>query len=150
LVSYFYHFSKILYNFSKSGRKRKRERMNSNGLKSAQYGPRPGESMSARACEVSFAQRTLAFQITDKESCALFTCVSNNCTEAPPFLFLRKVRSLTTDSGAVAPASLYRLENAMTRPLRCSTPNSTLGKTNPSTNCRVLAQNLSIHGDGAN
>jgi hypothetical protein len=54
------------------------------------------------------------------------------------------------DGGAVAPASLYRLENATTRPLRCSTPNSTLGDTNPSTNCEVLAQNLSVHDDGAN
>jgi hypothetical protein len=54
------------------------------------------------------------------------------------------------DGGAVAPASLYWLENATTRPLRCLTPNSTLDETNPSTNCEVLAQNLSVHGDGAN
>jgi hypothetical protein len=54
------------------------------------------------------------------------------------------------DGGAVAPARLYRQENTMIRPLRCSTPNSTLGDTNPLTNCQVLAQNLSVRGDGAN
>jgi hypothetical protein len=122
--------------------------MNSNRLKPARYGPRPGENAPARARGVSFAQRTPAFQTTNKESCVLFTCVADNCTEAPPFLFLRKVRSPTTDGGAVTPASLHRPENAITRFLHCSTPNSTLGDTNPSTNFEVLAQNLSIHGDG--
>jgi hypothetical protein len=34
--------------------------------------------------------------------------------------------------------------------LTWSTSNSTLGDPNPSTNYRVLAQNLSVHGDGAN
>jgi hypothetical protein len=53
------------------------------------------------------------------------------------------------DGGAVAPASLYRPENATTMPLRCSTPNSTLGDTNFSLNCEILAHNPSVHGDGA-
>jgi hypothetical protein len=54
------------------------------------------------------------------------------------------------DGGAVAPMSLYQLENATTMPLHCSTPNSTLGDTNFSLNCGVLAHNPSVHGDGAN
>jgi hypothetical protein len=49
----------------------------------------------------------------------------------------------------VAPASLYRLENAMTGAQVWPTPNSTLNNTNPSSNCKVLAQKLSVHGDGA-
>jgi hypothetical protein len=150
LVSYFYHFSRIVYNFSKPGRKRKRERMNSNGLKPARYGPRPGETHHARARVGSFTQKTSAFWTSSKEPRALFTCVSDIYTEAPPFLFLRKVRSPTTDGGAVAPVSLYRPENATTRPLRCSTPNYTLGDTNPSTNCTKLAQSMSAHDDGEN
>jgi hypothetical protein len=51
LVSYFYHFSRIVYNFSKPGRKRKRKRMNSKRLKPARTGPRTGK----RARGVRFA-----------------------------------------------------------------------------------------------
>jgi hypothetical protein len=58
LVSYFYHFSIIFYGFPKSGRKRKRKKMNSDGLKLAQFGPHTGESAPARARGVHFAQRT--------------------------------------------------------------------------------------------
>jgi hypothetical protein len=108
------------------------------------------EKRVARARCVIFAQWTLTFQTTNKESCALFTCVSDNCTEAPPFLFLRKVRSPTTDGGAVAPTSLYRPEHAKAKLLTWSKSNSTSGNPNPSTNCEVLAQNFSAHGDGAN
>jgi hypothetical protein len=60
LVSYFYHFSIISYEFSKSVQKRKRKKMNSNGLKLASVGPRPGKCTSARARVARFAQRTLA------------------------------------------------------------------------------------------
>jgi hypothetical protein len=50
----------------------------------------------------------------------------------------------------VAPAILYRSENSMTgAPVRL-TPNSTLNDHNPSINYKVLAPNLSIHGDSAN
>jgi hypothetical protein len=56
------------------------------------------------------------------------------------------VRSPTTDGGAVAPASLYRPENAMTGAQVWSPPNSTL---NNSRNCEVLAQKFYAHGDGA-
>jgi hypothetical protein len=51
------------------------------------------------------------------------------------------------DSGAVAPASPYRPENAMIgAPVRL-TPNSTYNDHNPSSNCKVLASNRSAHGD---
>jgi hypothetical protein len=77
--------------------------------------------------------------------------VSLTFTDRPfPFLFLHKSRSPTVDGGAVAPASLYRPENAKTGPLVRLTPNSTLGDTNPSTNCTIWAWNLSVHGDGDN
>jgi hypothetical protein len=59
-VSYFYHFSMISYDFPKSDRKRKRKKMNSDGLKLAQVSPCIGESALASARGVSFAQRTLA------------------------------------------------------------------------------------------
>jgi hypothetical protein len=61
LVSYFYHFFIIFYEFPKSGRKRKKKRMNSDGLKLAQTGPHTGESAPAHARGVHFAQRTLLF-----------------------------------------------------------------------------------------
>jgi hypothetical protein len=44
LIPYFYHFSRISYKFPKPGRKRKRKRMNSNGLKSAQISPSTEET----------------------------------------------------------------------------------------------------------
>jgi hypothetical protein len=50
----------------------------------------------------------------------------------------------------MSPASLYRPEYANAKLLTWSTPNSTPGDPNPSTNFKVLAQNLSVHGDGAN
>jgi hypothetical protein len=49
LVPYLYHFSRISYEFPKPGRKRKREGMNSNGLKPARTGPRKGKRDSARS-----------------------------------------------------------------------------------------------------
>jgi hypothetical protein len=51
----------IFYEFSKSGRKIKRKKMNSDGLKLAQVGPRTGESALARARGVHFVERTLLF-----------------------------------------------------------------------------------------
>jgi hypothetical protein len=47
LVSHFYHFFMISYEFPKSGRKRKKKKVNSNGLKLAQVGPRTRESAPA-------------------------------------------------------------------------------------------------------
>jgi hypothetical protein len=73
--------------------------VNSGGLNLARVGPHTGESAPARALGVHFAQRTLAFQITSKESCALFTRVTNICTGAPPFLFLYKPKSPTSNGG---------------------------------------------------
>jgi hypothetical protein len=49
----------IFYEFPKSGRKRKRKKVNSTRLKLAQAGPRTGENAPARARGVHFAQRTL-------------------------------------------------------------------------------------------
>jgi hypothetical protein len=60
LVSYFYHFSITFYEFPKSDRKRKRKKVNSDGLKLAQVSPHTGESALALARGVRFAQRTLA------------------------------------------------------------------------------------------
>jgi hypothetical protein len=54
------------------------------------------------------------------------------------------------DGGAVAPASLYRPDNAMTGAQVWLIPNSTHNDHNPSINCKVLAHNLFVHGDGAN
>jgi hypothetical protein len=54
------------------------------------------------------------------------------------------------DGGAVAPASLYWPENATTGAQVWLTPNSTRNDYYPSNNCKVLAPNLSIHGDSAN
>jgi hypothetical protein len=60
------------------------------------------------------------------------------------------LRSLTEDGGAVAPASQYWPENATTDALVWLTPNSTLNDHYPSINCKVLAPNLSVHGDSTN
>jgi hypothetical protein len=54
------------------------------------------------------------------------------------------------DGGAVAPVSLYRPDNATTDAPVWLTPNSTHNNHNPSINCKVLAHNLSVHGDGTN
>jgi hypothetical protein len=53
LVSYFYHFSRIFYKFSKPGRKRKGKMINSDGLKPAHY-----QAKRARARAGDFAQRS--------------------------------------------------------------------------------------------
>jgi hypothetical protein len=50
-------FSRIFYEFSKPGRKRKREGMNSNGLKPARASPRTGKHARARAHVGQYAQR---------------------------------------------------------------------------------------------
>jgi hypothetical protein len=54
------------------------------------------------------------------------------------------------DGGAVAPASLYRPNNATTGAQVWLTPNSTPNDHYPSINCKVLAPNLSVHGDSTN
>ena len=53
------------------------------------------------------------------------------------------------DGGVVAPASMYRPRYAMTGALEWLTPNSTPNNHFPSTNFKVLAPNLSAHGDSA-
>jgi hypothetical protein len=124
--------------------------VNSGGLNLARVSPYTGERAPARARGVHFAQRTLAFQITSKESCALFTRVTDNCIKVLHFLFLRELRSPTVDGGAVAPASPYLPQNAMIDALMRLTPNSTYNDHNPSSNCKVLASNRSAHGDSTN
>jgi hypothetical protein len=54
------------------------------------------------------------------------------------------------DSGAMAPASLYRLRYAMTGVLEQLTPNSTPNNHFPSINCANPGRNLSVHNDGGN
>jgi hypothetical protein len=54
------------------------------------------------------------------------------------------------DGGAGTPMSPYRPENATAKLLRCTTPNSIPNDHFPSLNCKVLAYNHSVHGDGAN
>jgi hypothetical protein len=51
------------------------------------------------------------------------------------------VRSPTVDGGAVAPASLYRPDNATTGTPVWLTPNSTNNDHNPSINCKIPATN---------
>jgi hypothetical protein len=69
------------------------------------------------------------------------------CVEALHFLILHELKSPTEDGGAAAPASQDRPENAMTVALERLTPNSTPNNHYPSTNFKVLAPNLSAHGD---
>jgi hypothetical protein len=147
LVSYFYHFSMIFYGFSKSGRKRKRESINSNGLNLARAGPQ--QAKHARALP-GLHRGPWSFEKLVK-SPAHYLLVSLTFTPRPlPFLFLHTSRPPTVDGRAAAPASLYRPENAMTgAPVRL-TPNSAPNNHNPSINSGVLTLNCSVHGDGAN
>ena len=71
------------------------------------------------------------------------------CVEALHFLILHELKSPTEDGGAAAPVSQDRLKNAMTGALERLTPNSTPNNHYPSTNFKVLAPNLSTHGDNA-
>jgi hypothetical protein len=70
------------------------------------------------------------------------------CAEALHFLILHELKSPTEDGGAAAPVSQDRLKNAMTGALERLTPNSTPNNHYRSTNFKVLAPNLSAHGDG--
>jgi hypothetical protein len=107
-------------------------------------------NVPARARVARFAQRTLSIWKTHKESLELFLYVTNIHSLALPFLFLRRVRSPTMDGRAVAPASLYWPENTTTGAQVWLTPNSTPNDYYPSNNCKVLAPNLSVHGESAN
>jgi hypothetical protein len=130
--------------------KRKTKKVNSTGLKLAQIGPRTGESAPARAPAVCILHRgPSSFEKTSKESSPLFLCLTDICTKAPPFLFLRKVRSPIVDGGVVAPASLLRPKNTTAGLLVCSTPNSNPDDKNPSTNYTIPGRELPVHGDGA-
>jgi hypothetical protein len=65
-------------------------------------------------------------------------CVTDICVEVPPFLFLRKWRSMTMDGRATAPTSLYWPDNTTTGAQVWLTPNSIHNDYNPSINCNVL------------
>jgi hypothetical protein len=80
LVSCFWHFSRIFYGFFNPGRERKRERVNSGGLKLARVGPRTGKYARACAHVTGLAKRPLVNQITGEEPLATIHCLSNNCT----------------------------------------------------------------------
>jgi hypothetical protein len=69
------------------------------------------------------------------------------CAEALHFLIIRELKSPTEDDEAAAPASLYHPRYAMTVALEWLTPNLTPNNHYPSTNFKVLAPNLSAHGD---
>jgi hypothetical protein len=71
------------------------------------------------------------------------------CAEALHFLIPHELKSPTEDGGAATPVSQDRPENAMTCALERLTPNSTPKNHYPSTNFKVLAPNLSVHGDNA-
>jgi hypothetical protein len=88
LVSYFWHFSRIFYDFLNPGRKRKRERVNSGGLKLARVGPCTGKYARACAHVAGLAKRPLVNQRTSEEPLATIHCLSNNCTEVLRLLFL--------------------------------------------------------------
>jgi hypothetical protein len=104
----------------------------------------------ARALAVSTLHRGPWLFEKPVNSLAHCSCVPLTlCAEALHFLILRKLKSSTEDDGAAAPASLYRPRYAMTGALEWSTPNSTLNNHFPSTNFKVLAPNLSAHGDTA-
>jgi hypothetical protein len=98
LVSHFYHFLRISYNFPSLAVKRKGKRRNSDGLKPARTGPRTGKHAHARPrCQL--CKKALGLQITGEEPRVLFICVSDICSKAPALLFLRKPRSMTTNGG---------------------------------------------------
>jgi hypothetical protein len=140
LASHFYYFSMIYYEFPKSDRKRKRKMMNSDGLKLAQVGPRTGESAPAVS---GLHGGPWVFEKPLKRPLHYFS-VSLTFADRPfPFLFLHKSRSLTT-------AAEQWLQRACTGAQVCLTPNSTPNDHYPSINCKVLAPNLSVHGDSAN
>jgi hypothetical protein len=124
--------------------------MNSDGLKLAQDGPRIGESAPARARGVRFTEKTLAIWKTLKEPATLLLCLTDIHIKVPPISISSQHEIPDHGGGAATPASQDRPENATTTLLRCSTPNSTLGGTNPSLNYKVLAHNHSVHGGDGN
>jgi hypothetical protein len=150
LVSYFYHFSKISYEFSKSNRKRKIESMNSNGLKPARYGPYPGETCP-RAPALSNLHRDPGDLKKPIKSPVHYLLVSLTFTPRPlPFCFFAVLSPRWWTATSVSPTSLYRPENAMTGALVRLTPNSTYSDHNPSINCKIPAHNRSVHGGDGN
>jgi hypothetical protein len=95
ILSFFYNFLQ----FFKSGRKKKRKKEEQWWAETSPNRPTSRRNAPARARVGQFAQRPSGIWITGKESLTLFIYVSDVYTVAPPFLFLRKIRSPTTYGG---------------------------------------------------
>jgi hypothetical protein len=93
LVSYFYHFSIIFYGFPKSGRKRKRKSINSDGLNLDRASPIQAE----RARTGIFAQRPLTVRRTRKYSSLLFLCLTDISSKTHPLSILYNPRPSIVD-----------------------------------------------------
>ena len=125
---FFLSFSMISYEFPKSGRKRKRKKVNSNGLKLAQVGPRTGESAPAVS---SLHRGPWLFEKPLKRPLHYFS-VSLTFADRPfPFLFLHKSRSPTTVAeqwlrractGRITQRSALRYDRHLIQPLTTITP----------------------------
>ena len=128
--------------------KEKGKAINSDGINLARAGPREAERAPARPlCRICTGDPgDLKKPVNSPAHCYVSLTL---CVEALHFLILRELKSPTEDGGAAAPASLYRPRYAMTGALERLTPNSTPNNHYPSTNFKVLAPNLSTHGDNA-
>jgi hypothetical protein len=150
LVPYSYHFSIIFYGFPKSGRKRKRKKVNSTRLKLAQTGPCKGESAPAHAPAVSILHRgPWSFEKPIKNPLHCFSVSLTSALRPLPFYFFTTPAPRRWTATSRSPASLYHPKYAMTGAPVWLTPNSTPNDHYPSINCKVLAPNLSAHGDSA-
>jgi hypothetical protein len=107
-----------------------------------------GESSPARALAVSIFHRgPWSFETLVNNPLHCFYVSLTSALKPLPFLFLYNPRPPTVGDGAVTPASPYRSDNSTTdAPVRL-TPNLTPNDHYPSTNFKVLAPNLSAHGD---
>jgi hypothetical protein len=74
LVSYFYIFSIISYEFPKSVRKRKRENINSNGLDSARYGHAQAKRARARARTTKLHRGPSGLNNWLRVLCTIYSC----------------------------------------------------------------------------
>ena len=91
MVPYSYHFSIIFYGFPKSGRKRKRKKVNSTRLKLAQTGPCKGESAPAHAPAVSILHRgPWSFEKPIKNPLHCFSVSLTTALRPLPFYFFAR------------------------------------------------------------
>jgi hypothetical protein len=123
--------------------------MNSNGLKPAQVGPRPGKRARARL------RCLLCIEVPrflNKQQRTMGTIsLSHWCLHKGPRSLIPLQRQVP-DGGrqwACFPVNLYREICSIIRALTWLTLNSTYNDLNPPINYKVLAQHLPVHGDGA-